>query len=312
MLGPDPGIVEAGRDRVALDDLAVLVAEHVAARAVQHRDLAAADRGGVVLAAVSARLDADQPHGVVAEGMEGADRVRPAAHAGDDRVGQPVLALEQLGARLTGDHRLQLAHEQRVGMRSGGRSDQVVRVLDVRDPVADRLVHGVLERRGARGDGAHLRAEQAHAHDVRSLPARVLLAHVHDALHAEARAHGGRCDAVLAGAGLRDDPPLAEALGDQRLPDGVVDLVRTRVREVLALQIDARTADVGGQALGQVDRRRAADVVAREAVALGREGRIGEAPRRPRPRARRAPPSRSRERTGLRSARTCRARRAGG
>ena len=81
---------------------------------------------------------------------------------------------------------------------------------------------------------------------------------------------------MLAGAGLRDDPSLAEALGDQRLPDGVVDLVRTRVREVLALEIDARTADVGGQALGQVDRRGAADVVAREAVALGREGRIGE------------------------------------
>ena len=55
---------------------------------MQHRDVAAADRGGVQVGAVPARLRADQSHGVVAERVEGADRVRAAADAGDDDVGE--------------------------------------------------------------------------------------------------------------------------------------------------------------------------------------------------------------------------------
>src|SRR5204862_1448561 len=46
--------------------------------------------------------------------------------------------------------------------------------------------------------------------------------------------------AVLARAGLRDDALRAERLREQRLADPVVDLVRARVREVLALEPDLR------------------------------------------------------------------------
>jgi hypothetical protein len=45
---------------------------------------------------------------------------------------------------------------------------------------------------------------------------------------------------VLAGAGLGHDAPRAQALGQQRLADGVVDLVRAGVRQVLALEPDLR------------------------------------------------------------------------
>ncbi len=56
---------------------------------------------------------------------------------------------------------------------------------------------------------------------------------------AEARAHGRRRDAVLAGAGLGDDARLAHAPSEQHLPDRVVDLVRAGVIQVFALEIDA-------------------------------------------------------------------------
>ena len=88
----------------------------------------------------------------------------------------------------------------------------------------------------------HLGAEQAHAEDVQRLPLHVLGAHVDVALEAEQRAGGRRRDAVLAGAGLGDDPPLAHARGEQRLAERVVDLVRAGVRQVLALEEDARAA----------------------------------------------------------------------
>ena len=103
-------------------------------------------------------------------------------------------------------------------------------------------------------------------------------------------------------------PRLAHALGQQRLAQHVVDLVRSGVVEVLPLQQE-RAAELGGEPLGLVEERRAAGVVAEQAVEL-RRGRPG----RPTPpgtpgRARRRPSRASRgcsARRSRRSARTAR------
>jgi len=42
---------------------------------------------------------------------------------------------------------------------------------------------------------------------------------------------------VLAGAGLGDDPPLAHPLRQEYLAKGVVELVRSGVVEILALEV---------------------------------------------------------------------------
>jgi hypothetical protein len=47
---------------------------------------------------------------------------------------------------------------------------------------------------------------------------------------------------VLAGAGFGNDALFAHAPGEHGLADAVVDLVRTGVVQVFALQIDLRTA----------------------------------------------------------------------
>ena len=111
------------------------------------------------------------------------------------------------------------------GCGPGHGPEQVVRAVDVGDPVAERLVDGVLESPGAGLHGDDLGAEHAHTGDVEGLPLGVDLAHVDGAVEAEERAGGGGGDAVLAGAGLGDDPRLAHALGEQGLPEHVVDLV---------------------------------------------------------------------------------------
>ena len=108
---------------------------------------------------------------------------------------------------------------QRERVRPGDRAEQVVGGVDVGDPVAHRLVDRVLERPRAGADRDDRRAEQLHPGDVERLPAGVLLAHVDHALEAEQRAGGRRRDAVLAGAGLGDDPGLAHPLGEQRLAE---------------------------------------------------------------------------------------------
>src|SRR5258708_4109254 len=73
VLGTDAGIVEAGRDRVRLGDLAFLVLQQISAVAMQHAWSAAGERSGMLagLDTLAARLDADDAHGlVVEEGME--------------------------------------------------------------------------------------------------------------------------------------------------------------------------------------------------------------------------------------------------
>ena len=137
--------------------------------------------------------------------MEQADGVGAAADSGDDGVGQPAFLFEDLRARLDADHRLEVAHQFRVGMRPGRGADHVIGVLDIGHPVAQRLVHRVLQCAVPGADRPHLGAQQLHAEHVGLLPLDVGGAHIDHAGQAEARGDGGRSHAVLAGAGLGDD-----------------------------------------------------------------------------------------------------------
>ncbi len=277
VLWPYPRVVEARRDRVGVLDLAVLVLQEVGLVAVEHARAPAGDGGGVQLVeAMAGRLDADQAHAlVVEERVEHADGVGAAADAGDHRIGKTAFHLQHLLAGLRADHRLEVAHHGRIGVRARRRADHVVGVVDVGDPVAQGLVHGVLEGRLARGHRTDLGAQEVHAEHVGLLPLHVHRAHVDYAGQAEAGGHGGRGHAVLARAGLGDDAGLAHAPGQQDLAHAVVDLVRAGVVQLLALEVDLGPAEAGGQALGEIEWRGPADVVGQVAVQLFLELRIG-------------------------------------
>ena len=119
--------------------------------------------------------------------------------------GRRPSAFQHLLLGFVADHRLEVAHHGRVGVRTGDRADDVEGVFDVGDPVAQGFVHRVLERAGAARHRHHLGAQQLHAEHVRRLALDVGLAHVDHAGQAEEGADRRRRDAVLAGAGLGDD-----------------------------------------------------------------------------------------------------------
>ena len=171
------------------------------------------------------------------------DRVRAAADAGEREVRQAALDGEELGGGLVADPALEVADDRRVRVRPHRRAEDVVGRLDVRHPVAHRLVDRVLEGGGPRRDRANLGAERAHPQDVRALALDVLGAHVDDARQVEQGAGRRGRHAVLAGAGLGDDPGLAEPAGQQRLAERVVDLVGAGVGEVLALEVEPEPRD---------------------------------------------------------------------
>mmetsp|Transcript_8686 Transcript_8686/g.23607 ORF Transcript_8686/g.23607 Transcript_8686/m.23607 type:complete len:278 (+) Transcript_8686:691-1524(+) len=165
-------------------------------------------------------------------------------------------------------------------MRPGHGPKNIVRRLDVRHPIADGLRGGILQRGGAGMDRAHLRSQQTHPEHVQRLPFHILGTHINDALQSLPRTDRGRRHAVLTGTRLGDDPLLAHALAEKRLPQRVVDLMRPRVVQILSLEVDLRpcpirTPIVLGQVLGVVQRTRAAHVVAQHRVQLRLERLVG-------------------------------------
>ena len=80
---------------------------------------------------------------------------------------------------------------------------------------------------------------------------------------------------MLAGAGLGDDALLAHPPRHHDLAEHVVDLVRAGVVQLLALEINFGAAEMLGQALGEIQRRRPADIVLEVAVHFGLKCRVG-------------------------------------
>ncbi len=93
-------------------------------------------------------------------------------------------------------------------------------------------------------------------------------AHVDLALQTHQSSGGSKRNAVLACARFRDERLLAHALGQKGLTKAVVDLVRTGVVEVLALEVHLGAAELTGQVLGKVQERWAAHVVGQELLEL--------------------------------------------
>ena len=224
---------------------------------------------------MAAGLDAAHLHRrVVEERVEQADGIRAAADAGEEQVGQAALLLQNLPAGLVANNSVEVADHDRIRMRAVGGAEDVVGAADVGHPVAHGLVDGFLERLLAGMHGHHVSAQHLHAVDVQLLPHAVHGSHVDHALEAEHRRDRGGRNAVLPGAGLGDDAGLAHALGDEGLAEGVIDLVRAGVQQVLALQVDFRAAEFLGEAFGEVERRGPADEFAQVVAEFALELRV--------------------------------------
>ena len=277
VLRPDSGVVEAGGDGMRVGNLAVLVLEQIGAVAMQNARRAAGEGSRMLpaLQPVARRFHPDNADiRVVEEGVEQANGVRPAADAGDHRVRQPALGLRDLRAHLVADDALEVPHHLRIGRGTSGRADDVEGVVDIGDPVAQRLVEGVLEGARAAFDRSHLGAKQAHAEDVWRLPVDIDGPHIDRARQVEPGADRRRRHAVLPRPGLRDDPGLAHAPGEQNLAEAIVDLVRAGVVQLVALEVDLRAAQMRGQPLGEIERARPAGIVLVEPAHLLVERRI--------------------------------------
>ncbi len=207
---------------------------------------------------------------------EHARRVAPATDAGDDGIGQgAVVLVHELPPTFVADAAVEVADHRRERVRADDAAEDVVRLTAGAHPITHRLVRRVFERSASAVDFDDVGPEEPHAKDVQFLSADVFAAHVDVARQPEFRRRRRRRNAVLAGPGFGDEAGLAHPLGEQRLADGVVDLVGTRVEQVFALHPDACPADVMTRTVGRNEQRGATGELAEVNVQFGAERGVG-------------------------------------
>ena len=211
---------------------------------------------------IPSRFHTDQTHIFFVDvRIKNTHRVGAATHACNDRIGLTAREFGHLYECFFPDHRLEIAHHHRIGMRARHRADDVIGMGDVGHPVAHRLVERILERFGAAFHRHHCSAKELHAIDILRLTLDVLRTHVDHALHAITRSNSRGGHTVLTCASLCDNTRLAHALGEHGLTDDVIDFVRAGVVQILALQIHLCTAKVRRPALGVIHRAGAAHIM---------------------------------------------------
>ncbi len=176
--------------------------------------------------------------------------LEPPPTQANHRIGQSAGGLQDLRARFTADDGLQFAHQVGIGMRADAPNPADRSVLvgsetqsRIASSMAARSVRSPLvtgstvapSRRMRPTFGAWRSMSTSPMYTTQGSPTR-----------AQAAAEATPC---WPGTGLGHDALGADALGQQRLADGIVDLVRAGVREVLALQPHLR-APARGQRRG--------------------------------------------------------------
>ena len=189
---------------------------------------------------------------------------RASSHAGHQVVGIVAAFLfQQLLPDLLRDDALQTGHHIRIGMRTDSGAYNIKGVAGMTAPVAYGLVGGILQGPVACTDGAHLGSQHLHPLYVHMLALHVEGSLIDHAGHVHQGADRGCGHPMLACSRLGDDALLAHLLGQQYLSDGVVDLVGTRVVQVLTLQVEA-AAILLAHAAGKVQGRRTPYIVAKQ------------------------------------------------
>ena len=223
----------------------------------------------VRLPTVTASLCQHDLHAVVVHiVVDGARSVRAASDTGDQIV--RIVAADlflQLPLDLLRDHTLHTGHEVGVGMRPHRRPHDIESVRGMTAPVADGLRASITQCHVTCTYGVHLSAQHLHALHVCVLTLHIRGTHKHFALHIHQRTHRCRSHTVLSGTRLGDDTRLTHLLRQQNLADGVVDLVGTRMVQVLTLQIQL-TAVLLTHPLGIIQRRRSAHIVLQQRMIL--------------------------------------------
>ena len=146
MLWPDAWIIEACRDRMCVNDLAIVILQKIGAIAMQHARTATCQGCGMETRfnAMTGGFDAkNRDTFVFKEWMKQANGVRAPANTCHQGIGQTAFAFEHLLLGFPANHRLEVTNQLGIGMRASDRANDVERIRHIGNPVAQGFIHGI-------------------------------------------------------------------------------------------------------------------------------------------------------------------------
>mmetsp|Transcript_42448 Transcript_42448/g.102243 ORF Transcript_42448/g.102243 Transcript_42448/m.102243 type:complete len:260 (-) Transcript_42448:1324-2103(-) len=147
---------------------------------------------------------------ILNEWIEGTDRVRSTTDTCYDSIGElSVILLFKLFLNFLSDNTLEITDDGREWVRTDSRSDQVVCVAYVRDPVTHRLIDCILQSSLSGLDRNDLRTKGIHPEHIELLTFAVNSSHVNDALKSQHSTYGSSRNTVLSSSCLCNDTRLA-------------------------------------------------------------------------------------------------------
>src|SRR3546814_9936009 len=157
MLRANPRIIEPCGYAVCFRDLSIIILQKIGLVPVQNTRGTAGKARGMPgsIKPFARRLDTDDfDTFIIEKGMKKTDGIGTTADGRDQHVWQTSLSLQYLLTGFTADHLLKVADKFRIGMGTRDGADDVKSVMHIRDQIAQRFVHRILERAGSRLNGA--------------------------------------------------------------------------------------------------------------------------------------------------------------
>src|ERR1700730_11707302 len=150
-------------------------------------------------------------------------------------IGEASFGTENLFASFFADNLLEIAHDLGIRMGAEDRAEEIVRRSHIGHPIAHGLVDGVFQGSATRIDADHFCSEKSHSENVQALAFHVLGAHINRACEAETSGDGSGRNAMLAGAGFRDDALFPHAYGEKALAESIIYFMSAGMEEIFAL-----------------------------------------------------------------------------
>ena len=271
MHGADTRVIQSGRDRVGLFDLAVFVLDDVSACTVNDSHLSEGDGSGshTCIYSFTTGFGEDDLHAAIVDIMvNGSGGIATTTYTSDKIVGAvTAFFLNELLFDFLADDGLQASHHVGIRMRTDCGTDDVVGIGRMTTPVADCLVGSIFQRHISGSDGDDGCTQHLHFFYIDMLAFYIRFSHVDDAFHVHQGTYGGSSYSVLSGTGFGDDAMLAHAACQKNLSDSVVNLVSSCMVQVFTFEVEL-AAILFGKPAGIVEWGRTSYVVTQQLVEL--------------------------------------------
>mmetsp|Transcript_7366 Transcript_7366/g.18026 ORF Transcript_7366/g.18026 Transcript_7366/m.18026 type:complete len:482 (+) Transcript_7366:427-1872(+) len=199
--------------------------------------------------------------------MEGTNSVGSSTYARNQSIGEPSIVLRhELFLDFFSNHALEVSDDGREGVGTDSRTNQIVCVANISDPVRHGFVDGILECALTILNRDNLGTEGVHTENIKLLTFAIDSTHINSTVQSKHSTYGCGCNTVLSGTGFGNDTGLANSLGQKSLSNSIVDLVGTSVGQIFSLQPNVGSSCQLGQTFCLVKRGRSTDEFATEAI----------------------------------------------